>query len=72
MGILRNTVSMDSGTEEQVVAIRNEVSHKLGGSGDPLLILIRLETIAENQLRYTRRCVTDDAEYINHFVNRHI
>lgn len=70
--MLRNTVSIDSGNAKELVMLRREVQFKLGGMGDPLLILIRLETAAERQLACTRRCITNDIEYINNFINRHI
>lgn len=70
--MLRNTVSVDSGEPEQLFAVRREVHFKLGGIGDPLLVLIRLETQAINQLRHTRSYVSNDSEFIDHFINSHI
>lgn len=68
-----NTISLDtSGKHADGYALRREVDAKLGGSGDPLFILIYLETAAENALRYTRDRVVDDREYINRFINRNI
>ncbi len=70
--MLRNTISVDSGSSEQLFAVRREVQFKLGGLGDPLLILIRLETQAINQLRHTRSYVPSDSDFIDHFINSHI
>jgi len=70
--MLRNTVSLDSSERNQLIAVRREVHYKLGGLGDPLLILIRLEAQAINHLRHTRSYVPDDSEYIDHFINSHI
>ena len=68
-----NTISLDtSGAESDGRALRSEVDHKLGGSGDPLYILIRLESAAMARLRYTRDLVVDDREYINRFINRNL
>ena len=71
--MLRNTVSLDTAdTDTSLFGIRREVNFKLGGIGDPLLILIRLETQAINQLRHTRSYVPNDAKFIDHFINSHI
>ena len=70
--MLRNTVSLDSSERNQLLAVRREVHFKLGGMGDPLLILIRLETQAINYLRHTRSYVPNDSDYIDHFINSHI
>jgi len=70
--MLRNTVSIDSSNHDQMLAVRREVHFKLGGMGDPLLILIRLESQAINHLRHTRSYVPNDAKYIDHFINSHI
>ena len=70
--MLRNTVSLDSAERNQLLAVRREVSFKLGGMGDPLLILIRLEAQAINYLRHTRSYVPNDSDYIDHFINSHI
>lgn len=70
--MLRNTVSIDSGNSDQLFAVRREVQFKLGGLGDPLLILIRLESQAIYQLRHTRSYVPSESEYIDHFINSHI
>lgn len=39
------TVSLDSGTPEQVAAVRAEAERSIGLADDPLIILIRLEEI---------------------------
>lgn len=70
--MLRNTISIDSGNHDQMIAIHREMHFKLGGIGDPLLILIRLETQAINQLRHTRSYVPSDSDFIDHFINSHI
>lgn len=72
--MLRNTVSIDSsGKNNDGYSVRIEMNEKLGAVlGDPLYILIRLETQAENRLKCTRRCITNDAEYIRDYVNNHI
>lgn len=67
------TISLDtSGSEADGRALRSEVDAKLGGSGDPLLVLIHLESVAEARLRYTRSMVDDDREFINAFINKHL
>ncbi len=70
--MLRNTVSIDSSNYDQMIAVRREMHFKLGGLGDPLLILIRLESQAIYQLRHTRLYVPSDAAFIDHFINSHI
>lgn len=70
--MLLNTVSIDTGENAQLFTVRREVHFKLGGIGDPLLILIRLETQAINQLRHTKSFVSDDAAYISDFIEHHI
>ena len=70
--MLRNTVSIDSSNHDQMIAVRREMHFKLGGLGDPLLILIRLETQAIHQLRHTRSYVPSDAAFIDQFINSHI
>lgn len=66
-------VSYDtSGAEADGRTVRAEANEKMGRLGDPLMILINLETIATNRLRYTRDLVTDDQKYISEFIDRHI
>lgn len=41
--MLIHTVSIDSGTPEQIAAVRAEMERSLGVQDDPLIILIFLE-----------------------------
>lgn len=69
----QNCVSMDtSGVHGDGREVRTLVESRLGGSGDPLLILIRLETMAERRLAYTKDLVRDDHDYIDSFINRNL
>lgn len=68
-----NTVSLDSsGRYSDGREVRQEVEARLGGGGDPLDILIRLEETAMRRLQVSERMVKDERKYVNAFINHHI